>query len=189
MKVFEIEAKKRENTGTKYAKLARKEDNVPAVVYGGEENLHIDISKNSVNGLIYTDLLSKAAITVDGKTVEALIKAVDFHPVTDEIRHVDFIQLTEGKSVKAQIPVHVEGTSEGVKMGGKQQVRMRKVNVTAAPEKLVEKVTIDTTEMQIGQSVRVRDLNIEGIEFTDSPANPIVSILMARGAKKAEAAE
>lgn len=189
MRVIDIEAKKREDVGTKYAKLARKEGNIPAIVYGGEENLHIEIPYNSVKDLVYSARLGKANIKVDGKEVSALVKDIDFHPVSEDILHMDFIQLTEGKQVKAEIPVRVDGTSVGAKLGGKQLVKMRKVKAVAVPEKLIEEIVIDATPLEIGQSIRVRDLNYDGIEFTDSPANPIFSVVMARGAKKAETAE
>jgi large subunit ribosomal protein L25 len=189
MRVIDIEAKKRESVGTKYSKLARREGNIPAVVYGGEENLHIEVASKAVKDLVYTAKLGKAAISVDGKKVEALVKKVEFHPISEEIIHMDFIELTNGKEVKAEIPVRVEGTSEGAKLGGKQLVKMRKVRATTTPEKLVEELTVDATPLKIGESIRVRDLNLEGITFSEDPANPIVSVEMARGVKKEEGAE
>lgn len=189
MRVIEIEAKKRENVGTKYSKLSRRAGNIPAVVYGGEENFHIEVPYNSVKNLVYTAKLGKAALNVEGTTVNAIIKTIDFHPVSEDILHIDFVQLTDGKEVKTEIPVNVQGVSLGAKLGGKQLVKMRKVKVVTTPENLVEEITVDATPLNIGQSVRVRDLDYSGITFTDAPGNPIVSIAMARGAKKAETAE
>jgi len=189
MRVIEIEAKKRENVGTKYSKLSRKAGNIPAVVYGGEENLHVEFPYNSVKDLVYTTKLGKAALNIEGTKVNAIIKDIDFHPISEEILHIDFVQLNEAKEIKTQIPVAVKGTSLGAKLGGKQLVKMRKVNVVATPDKLVEEISVDASPLNIGQSIRVRDLSYDGITFTDAPANPIVSIAMARGAKKAETAE
>lgn len=189
METVKFTASKRENTGTKFAKIDRKADLIPGVIYGGEENIHFTAKGTDLRSVIYTDLLKKVEIDVDGKTVTAIMKDVQFQPVSDQVTHIDFQELIPGRAINTQIPITLTGVAEGVKIGGKQREKMRYVKVKALPENLVDSITVDTSALRIGQSIRVRDLNLEGVEFMESPANPIVSVAMARGVNKDAAEE
>lgn len=184
METVKFTANRRENTGTKFAKIDRKNGFIPCVIYGGKENVHFTAKGVDVRDVVYTSLLKKAEIEIDGTTYTAIMKDVHFHPVTDQVSHIDFQELVPGKKIATQIPVTLTGVAEGVKIGGKQHAKMRAINVKALPEALVGSVSVDTSTLNIGQSIRVRDLQIEGIEFLDTPANPIVSVAMARGVDK-----
>lgn len=184
METVKFTASKRENTGKKFAKGDRKSGLIPGVIYGGEETVHFTAKGVDLRGVIYTNLLKKAEIEIDGKSYTAIMKDVQFHPISDEVTHIDFQELVPGKMISTQIPVEITGVAQGVKIGGKQHVKARFVNVKALPEALVGSISVDTTPLRIGQSIRVRDVELEGVQLMDNGANPLVSIAMARGVDK-----
>ena len=131
-----INATEREDLGGKFARKLRKQGEVPCVVYGGEAPVHFSAPTLAFRELIYTPLAKKAAIEVGGKTVEAIVQDIQFHPVTDEILHIDFYQLFDDKLVTMQIPVKLQGSSVGVMKGGSLRFPMRKLSVRALPADL-----------------------------------------------------
>ena len=185
MKTINVKGELKEQKGTKVSKNLRKEGRVPCVLYGGEENIHFTTTPNDVKDLIYTNKIYTVDLEVDGKNYKALLKDAQFHPVTDAIVHLDFQQLIEDREVKLQIPVEFVGTAKGVQEGGHQITKLRKLQVKTLPKFLKESIEIDVTSLTLGQSIRVRDLDIEGLEIQNSPANPIVSVQSTRVSKAA----
>jgi large subunit ribosomal protein L25 len=177
-----INATEREDLGGKFARKLRKEGSVPCVVYGGEAPIHFSAPALNFRDLIYTPLAKKAEIVLGDKKVEAIVQDIQFHPVTDAILHIDFIQLVEGKPVEMSIPVFTEGVSRGVRNGGKQTQNLRKLRVKATPAHLPDSVTINVEELRIGMSVRVNEIKADGFEILETPSSVVVGIRMARGA-------
>ena len=152
MKSVSISASKRVDLGKKEAKLSRAAGNVPCVVYGGKTNQHFTVKENALNNLVYTPNVYSVAIDIEGTEVNALIKDIQFHPVTDRILHIDFIELVAGQEVNAEIPVVCTGNAIGVMNGGKLRKTLRKLSVRATPENLPDNVTLEISEMKIGRA-------------------------------------
>ena len=127
MQVVEVKAEKRTTTGKSAAKSIRKEGKVPAVIYGGDTVEHITVSPKSLKSVVYSPDFKLLDIEVDGNSSKCIIKDMEFHPVTDELLHVDFLRLVDGHPIKVEVPVKFEGESPGVKNGGKLIQTMRRV--------------------------------------------------------------
>ena len=180
MNIIEINGNLRESQGKKSAKQSRRAGAIPCVLYGGKENMHFTVTENEVKGLVYTNALNKASIKLNDKVFNAIIKDIQFHPVNDNINHIDFLELVEGQALSTNIPVEIKGTAKGVKNGGKLRVKMRNLAVTCLPEHLISSITINVKKLKIGDSTRVRDLEYEGVNFMDPLSNPIVSVVKTR---------
>jgi large subunit ribosomal protein L25 len=158
MKSVEIQGTLRTEVGSKYAQAERKAGNVPCVIYGGEAPVHFSAPILAFKSLVYTPEAKTATITVDGKTVEAVIQDMQFHPVTDALIHIDFIQLVEGKAVTMNIPVVLNGQARGVLNGGKLKMVLRTLSVRALPNEMPESIELNITNLRIGKSIRVSDV-------------------------------
>jgi large subunit ribosomal protein L25 len=189
MKSVSVSAVKRVDLGKKEAKLSRAAGNVPCVIYGGKTNQHFTVKENALNNLVYTPNVYSVAIDIEGATINALIKDVQFHPVTDKILHVDFIELVPGQEVNTQIPVVFNGNAIGVMNGGKLRKTLRKLSVRATPENLPDNVTLEISEMKIGEKVYVRDVEAKNFDILTAATAVIVSVKTARGAEEEEEEE
>ncbi len=188
MKTIEINGAKRTNISKQEVKSLRGSEMVPCVLYGGEEQVHFSTDLSSFKGLVYTPDVHMVKLSVDGKEYQCVIQDVQYHPVTDVIIHADFLQVFDNKPVTMSIPVKLTGASEGVKMGGKLVTKYRRLKVKALPANLPDFITVDISSMKIGDTIRVRDLNLSDVTLLESPANVIVSVNMTRNVS-AEAAE
>jgi large subunit ribosomal protein L25 len=119
-------------------------------------------------------------LDIDGLTIKAVLKEIQFNPVTDAIIHIDFLEIGENKPVVISVPVKFTGASEGVKQGGKLVAKMRKLKIQALPAKLPDHITIDISDLKIGGSTRVRDLKHDGVTFLDSGNNVVVGVRITR---------
>jgi large subunit ribosomal protein L25 len=182
MKSVEIQGNVRTEVGSKYAKAERKAGNVPCVVYGGEAPIHFSAPTLAFRGLVYTAEAKTAKITVGDTTVEAVIQDIQFHPVTDQLMHIDFIQLVDGKAVTMNIPVVLHGQARGVLNGGKLKTILRQLSVRAIPGQFPESIDLDITNLRIGKSIRVSDVTPEGFEILNADTAVIVTVKKARGA-------
>lgn len=182
MKSVEIQGNVRTEVGSKYAKAERKAGNVPCVVYGGEAPIHFSAPTLAFRGLVYTAEAKTAKITVGDTTVEAVIQDIQFHPVTDQLMHIDFIQLVDGKAVTMNIPVVLHGQARGVLNGGKLKTILRQLSVRAIPGQFPESIELDITNLRIGKSIRVSDVTPEGFEILNADTAVIVTVKKARGA-------
>jgi large subunit ribosomal protein L25 len=182
MKSVEIQGNVRTEVGSKYAKAERNAGNVPCVVYGGEAPIHFSAPTLAFRGLVYTAEAKTAKITVGDTTVEAVIQDMQFHPVTDQLMHIDFIQLVDGKAVTMNIPVVLHGQARGVLNGGKLETILRQLSVRAIPGQFPESIELDITNLRIGKSIRVSDLTPEGFEILNADTAVIVTVKKARGA-------
>ena len=180
MKSVSISAEKRVDLGKKEAKALRAAGKVPCVVYGGENIQHFAATEIAFNNLVYTPNVYTVAIDIEGNTVNALIKDIQFHPVTDRIIHVDFIELTPGKEVNTEIPVVINGNAIGVRNGGKLRKTLRKLSVRSTPENLPDAITLDITDMKIGQKIYVRDIDADKFDILTSGNAVVVAVKTAR---------
>lgn len=161
MKSVQIKAEVRSQIGKKDSLNLRRAGRVPAVIYGGNEVLHISVDEREVNTLLYTPEVLIAEIDLGGKTVKAVVQDAQFHVLTDATTHVDFMEVVDGKPLKVALPVRTVGNSVGVRAGGKLKVIMRKLKVKGMADKLPAFVDVDITDVNIGQSVRVKQINID----------------------------
>ena len=182
MKSVEIKGNVRTDVGSKYAKAERKAGNVPCVVYGGEAPIHFSAPVLAFKGLVYTAEAKTAKITIGDTSVEAVIQDMQFHPVTDQLMHIDFIQLVEGKPVTMNIPVVLNGQARGVLNGGKLKTILRQLSVRAIPGQFPDSIELDITELRIGKSIRVSDVTPSGYEILNADTAVIVTVKKARGA-------
>ena len=182
MKSVEIQGNVRTEVGSKFAKAERKAGNVPCVVYGGEAPIHFSAPTLAFRGLVYTAEAKTAKITVGDTTVEAVIQDIQFHPVTDQLMHIDFIQLVDGKAVTMNIPVVLHGQARGVLNGGKLKTILRQLSVRAVPGQFPESIDLNIAELRIGKSIRVSDVPSEGFEILNADTAVIVTVKKARGA-------
>ena len=189
MKAIEISAKLRTETGKSSTKQLRKAGNVPCVIYGDGNVVHFYAPKNAFTGLIYTPEAHVVQLDLEGKKMSAILKEIQYHPVNDAISHIDFIAVSEAKPVTIGIPVKVEGISPGVKAGGKLRIKARSLKVRGLVKSIPEYLTVDISELNIGQSIRVGDLSYKGIEMVDSKKDLVLSVITARGVAKTEEEE
>jgi large subunit ribosomal protein L25 len=188
MKTFNLQGTLRSDISKQEVKNLRGNQQVPCVLYGGEGQVHFAVPAFDLRGLVYTPEAHMVDLAIDGKNYNAILQDIQFHPVTDAIHHIDFLQVFEDKPVTMGIPVKFEGASEGVKMGGKMVAKGRKLKVKGLPKDLPDAISVDITNLKIGDGFRVRDLNLKNVSFLDSPNNMIVSIRMTRNVAT-EAAE
>ena len=177
--------------GTKDAKKLRADGQVPCVIYGGEKNLHFSVDSRALDKLIYTPNVYRVQLDVDGEKIDAVIKAKQFHPVTDATLHVDFVQLFDDRPAIIAMPVVLTGNSIGVKNGGNLSLRKRTMKLKGLPSAIPEDITVDIADLKIGQSIKVADvaaLNPK-LEFAGNPNDVIVAVKTARAAIEEEEEE
>lgn len=186
MNSIAISGSPRENVGKRDAKELRYAGKVPAVLYGGKEQVHFAVDAPALKDLVYTAEVNFVDLDIDGKKVQAIMQAIQFHPLTEKVLHVDFLQLFDNKKVTMEIPVKLTGTSPGVKMGGKLVQKLRKLRVNALPKDMPQYVEVSLEPLEVGKSVRVRDLQPKGYVITNVAEDTIVSVIMSRALKQAE---
>lgn len=188
MRTVSLSGSTRSDVGKKDAKRLRNAGMVPCVVYGGEKQVIFSVPEPEFKELIFNPNVAFVDLNIDGKVIKAILQDVQYHPVSDAIFHVDFKELIDGKSIVMGIPVKVTGKSVGVTKGGKSQIKMRKLKVKALPAFMPENITLDITHLDVGNSIRVRDIKVENIEILDSPNSVAVTINVTRAAAAAAAA-
>ncbi len=185
MKKVSVSGSPRENVGKKDAKRLRREGFVPCVIYGGKEQIQFYTSEKSFKDIVYTPDACIVEIDISGKKIEAVLQDIQFHPVTDNILHADFLEVFKEKPVKMALPIKVMGDSPGVIAGGKMLVKRRRLDVRALPDKLPAEIDVDISTLDIGDSVVVGDLEIEDVEFVDPDNSVVVIVKSARAAMMA----
>ncbi|WP_029904455.1 50S ribosomal protein L25/general stress protein Ctc [Prevotella sp. 10(H)] len=186
MKTFELKGEVRTDLGKKATKAFRKEDKIPAVIYGGEKAdaaIHFVVTNSDVRKLIYTPEIFLVDLAVGKDSYKAILKDVQVHPVTDEILHLDFLHVFESKPIVIDVPVVLDGLAEGVKAGGKLSLDLRKLKVRANYDKVPEKVHIDVTNLALGKSVQVGELHFEGLELLNAKNAVVCRVQLTRAAR------
>jgi large subunit ribosomal protein L25 len=180
MKSLTIKGTKRTEISKQAVKQLRGEGNVPCVLYGGKENVHFTTPIIDFKPLVYTDSVHTVQLSIDGTDYNAVMKEIQFHPITDRIIHIDFHEINPDKAVVIDIPVRLKGTSEGVKEGGRLIQKLKKLKISAMMKDLPDNVEIDITPLKIGDSVRVANLEKDAVTFLDSPNNIVVGVRVTR---------
>ncbi len=183
MKSVQLEATSRSEVRKKSALNAlRKEGRIPAVLYGGKENVNFHVNEIAFSKLITTHEVYFIDLNFGDKTIKAVISDVQFHPVTDKPIHIDFMEVFEDKPVTIGVPVAFTGASKGVLAGGKRREKLRKMTLRALPAYLPEVVTIDITNVKIGDSIKVKDVSLENVECLDNENAVIIAVKTSRTA-------
>lgn len=180
MKTIEIKGHLRGSLGSKDAKLLRREGQVPCVVYGGGENIHFHADIRELNKLVYTPEVYLVTLNLDGKMVKAVVRDAQYHPVGDQMLHMDLTQIVDGKPVSIQLPVHVNGTAVGVKAGGTMRQSASRLSVRGKVDTLPDSIEIDVTNLKIGGMVKVGDLKVAGVEFMEAANRVVVAVRTSR---------
>ena len=192
MKTFQLEGKTREIAATsadrkRALKAMRKNEEIPAVLYGGEEVVHFTVTKDSVRNLVYSPEIFAVELTIDGKKTMAVVKDIQFQPVTDGILHMDFLEVSEQKPIAMEVPVVLEGHAEGVKAGGKLTLQMRKLRVKAVYTQIPEKLFINVDHLGLGNTIQVGALHFEGLELLNAKNAVVCAVQLTRAARGAQA--
>jgi large subunit ribosomal protein L25 len=183
MKKLEIIGFKRANLGKKDAQQLRLEASVPCVLYGGKEVAHFHVPMILFRELVYTPEAHIVILNIEGEIREAMLQDIQFHPVNEMILHADFLELHDDRPVKIAVPTKVTGVSTGVQQGGRLVLKAKKMTVRALPANLPDSITVDITGLELGKSIKVKDLTVEGFEIMDAPNNAVLSIEVPRGLK------
>ncbi len=189
METIKINAELRDSYGTSGAKKDRKNNLIPCVMYGGDDQYKFTVKPLDVRGLVYTHEFKTVELNLGDKVTKAILKDVQFHPITDSILHLDFQELVPNKKVKVSVPVSFSGVAPGVKGGGTKVALLRKISIKATPEKLVDTIVGDISNLELGASLAVKELKIpEGIEVLENENTPVLFIETPRSLKSLESA-
>ena len=195
MKTIEIKGSVRTDIGKKATRELRKNNGVPCVLYGvkKDENglpvaTHFTVTVEGLRKLVYTPNIYLVNLDIDGTVVTAIMKDIQFHPVSDAILHVDFLQVEENKPVAMEVPVQLEGLAEGVRAGGKLALQLRKLKVKACYNAIPERLVIDVTPLGLGKTIKVGELSYEGLELINAKEAVVCAVKLTRAARGAQAA-
>ena len=193
MKEISISGQKRENLGKKASKALRKEGFVPCNLYGEKKDdkglpvaLAFASSFSELRKLIYTPHIYVVRINIDGTDHTAVLKEIQFHPVTDAPLHVDFYEINEQKPITIGIPVKLVGLAQGVRDGGRMNLSIRKIDVTAPYQVILEHLDVDVKDLRIGKSIKVGQLSYEGLDIATGKDVVVCSVKMTRNASVAD---
>lgn len=187
MKTLQIEAVKRDLYGKKAAKAVRREGLIPCVLNGAGESITFAVDTKAVKPLIYSPSSFIVELTLDGKTYQAVMRETQFHPVREEILHIDFYLVQPNKPVAIAVPVRLTGNAEGVKVGGKLVLSARKLVVSARVEDLPDEIVVDVTPIGVGKTVFVGDLKYEGLKFLTPATTAVCAVRVTRASRGADA--
>lgn len=189
MKTFELKGEVRNDFGKKASRTYRREGLIPCVVYGGhdEENLNFVVKQGDVRNLIYTPEVFLVNLDLGKNKMLAMVKELQFHPVREDVLHIDFLHVFEDKPVVIEIPVRLKGLAAGVRSGGKLSLDIRKLRVKALPANLPENLEVDVTKLELGKSIQVGDLSFEGLEILNAKNAVVCRVQLTRAARGAAA--
>ncbi len=185
MKTFELKGEIRNDFGKKAARTYRSEGLIPCILYGGKdsENVNFVVKQNAVRNLIYTPEVFLVDINLGDKKYKSILKDAQFHPVKDDVLHLDFIHVFDNIPVVIDIPVRLKGLAAGVKAGGKISLDSRKLKVKALAENLPEELVVDVTKLALGKSIQVGQLKFEGLELLNSKDAVVCRVQLTRAAR------
>lgn len=192
MKTFQLEGKGREVAATsadqkRALKAMRKNQEIPAVLYGGEKVTHFTVNVEGVRKLVYTPEIFAVELNIDGKKTMAIVKDIQFQPVTDAIMHMDFMEVSDSKPVTIEVPVVLTGHAEGVKAGGKLSLSMKKIKVKALYTAIPERVVINIDHLGLGKTLQIGDLHFDGLELMNAKNAVVCAVQLTRAARGAAA--
>ena len=189
MKTASLSGSSRESVGKKDASQLRLNNRVPAVLYGGGEQKHLSIAELDLSKIIVNPDVFQIDLDVDGTVHKCIIQEVQFHPVTERIVHVDLLQVIDGKTVRVELPLRTTGTAQGVIDGGRIQMLFRRIPVSGLIQDLPEAITVDISDLVIGSSARVRDIEVPNCKVLLNESALLVACKRTRAAMSAESEE
>ena len=180
MKSVQLSGSLRANVGKVNAKAVREKGNVPCVIYGGKEQIHFEADIRAFKPVIFTPNAHIVEIDLGGKVYKTVLQEAQYHKINDKLIHADFLEIIDGKPVTANIPVLITGQSDGVKKGGKLVLKMRKLKARGIAATLPDAITIDITKLDIGDSIAVGDITVEGATLLNAKNVSVVSVVTTR---------
>jgi large subunit ribosomal protein L25 len=180
MKSVAMSGSLRANVGKKDAKALRNKEMVPCVLYGGDKQVMFAVEERAFKHLVFTPEVKTVDLDIDGAKHTAILQEIQQHPVTDRILHADFLEVATGKDVTVSLPLKFEGTSPGVRSGGKLIKKLRKLSVRGPIEKMPEHITLSLEKLEIGDTVRVKDMEHEGLTFLNGANMTVVTVQVTR---------
>lgn len=180
MKKIEIVGYQRANLGRTESQAIRAEGNIPCVLYGGQEQVHFFAPTILFRDLLYTPNVYEVTLNIEGTEYRAVLQEAQFHPVSDILLHVDFLQVADDKPIKLAVPVRLVGTAPGVQKGGKLVTRVRKLRVKGTIANIPDFIDVDVSNLDLGKSVRVGQIPVHNIEMLEEASNPVASIEIPR---------
>jgi large subunit ribosomal protein L25 len=186
MKSIAISGSPRENVGKRDAKELRYQSMVPAVLYGGPTQTHFAVSAADLKAVVYTPVVHFIDLQIAGVTSQAIIKDLQFHPLTEQIIHADFLLLDANKEVTIEIPIKLTGSSSGVKSGGKLVQKLRKLRVKALPKNHLDAIEVSIEGLEVGKSVKVSEISLPNLAILNAKEDTIVSVTTSRALRQAE---
>ena len=196
MKEINVKGTARAAFGKKAAREIRKANAVPCNLYGEakDENgapvaLPFTVTNDELRNLIYYPDIYAVNLNIDGKECKAILKEIQFHPVKDNVLHVDFYEITDTKPIVMEVPIKLNGLAEGVKAGGRLAASVRKLKVKAVYTNIPERLNIDVTSLGLGKTIKVGELHFEGLELVTSKEVVVCQVKMTRGARSAASAD
>ena len=188
MKTVSLSGTLRAHVGKKDAKKLRKEGKVPCVIYGGKEQKHFFLDQKDFKKIIFTPEVFIIKVELGKESFETILQEVQYHPVSDIVLHADFLELIPGKAVTLAIPVQLEGSSPGVIKGGRLQLKLRKIRMKGLVEDMPEHIVLDISKLDIGNSIKVKDVPGEKFQFLDPASAVVIAVKAARGISEEELA-
>lgn len=188
MQSIQLSATKRDEFGKKSTKAVRRQERIPAVIYGQGEPLNFSLDIKDVKPLIYTPNAYIVELDIEGHKETGVLREVQYHPVKEEILHMDFYRVNDSRPVTIEIPVRITGNSEGVKMGGKLVHNKRKLTVSGLLKDLPDELVVDITELGIGKTIFVGDLSYDNLRLLNPASTAVCAIRVTRAAAAAAAA-
>ena len=185
MKTFELAGEVRSEVGKKATKAVRVAEAIPCVLYGGKENVHFTVTEGAVRKLVYSPDVFVVNLTVGGVTTKSIMKELQFHPVSDKILHLDFLEIDETKPVVVEVPVQLQGLAEGVKAGGKLSLETRKLKVKGLYTNIPEKIDVDVTTVGLGKTIQVGKLQVKDLEILNNKNAVVAQVKLTRAARGA----
>lgn len=182
MKTLAISVKERMNVGKSSTRALRNQGNVPCVLYGGEKQVTFYAHENDFRKLVYTAETFVVELDIDGSKIRAIMQDIQFHPVSEKILHIDFLEVFDDKPVTVSLPVVLEGVPIGVKNGGNLMFRRPKIITKGLVSNLPDAITIDVEHLKIGMFIYIKDIEVEGAQFLAPLNSVVVGVKTARAA-------
>ena len=173
MKTLAINVKEREKSGKSNTRALRNQGNVPCVLYGGEKQVVFYAHENEFRKLVYTPDIFVVELNFENKKINAIMQDIQFHPVSEKILHIDFLEVFENKPVVVSIPVKLQGIPLGVRNGGNLMFRRNKIITKGLVSKLPDAIELNVESLAIGMFIYIKDINIDGCQFL-APENSVV---------------
>jgi len=186
MRIVSMSGALREHVGKKDAKALRRDAKVPCVMYGKGEQLIFSVPQTQFDRIIFNPEPCFVEIDINGTKHSAMLKDIDFHPVTEIVYHADFYELSDDKPVVMSIPVHTTGTSVGVMKGGKLAYKQKRLNVKALPANMPSEILVDITNLDVAQRIKVQDIQTNNFEFLNPKSSEVLVVNSTRQSATAD---